>query len=110
MIYVAGLNADFMTETDQIFGSTLTLAPVDLPEFAELVDGDGNPVYLNIPMPVAYPNLQAQWNGESANLAVTAVLAVSPALFENMDESEVQLFTQAAEQALETMRRYRSLD
>lgn len=109
MLYVAGLGADFMEETDQIFGDQLRLVLVDIPEFESFVDNDGNQVYTRKPLKIAYPKLQKSWGSLSKlnNLSVTAVLAVSPDAFAKMGETEASAFTSTASEARELLAEYR---
>ena len=109
MLYVAGLGADFMYETDQIFGDALKLVSVNVPEFTEFVDNDGNQVYSSIPLKLAYPKLQSNWStrGQNMNLAVTAVLVLSPNSQEKIEAADLEAFTASAQEAKQVLAAYR---
>ena len=110
MLYVAGLGADFLKETDKIFGDRLQLVLVDVPEFESFWDNDDNQVYKRKPLELAYPNLQKAWGSMSLhnNLSVTAILALSSNALENLSDEEAQAFTDSARKTRDLISQYRA--
>ena len=110
MLYVAGLGADFLKETDKIFGDRLQLVLVDVPEFESFLDNDDNQVYKRKPLELAYPNLQKAWGSMSLhnNLSVTAILALSSNALENLSDEEAQAFTDSARKTRDLISQYRA--
>lgn len=81
MLFVGGLNSDFLKKAEEIAkkNGSLALVALDDSQLDDRLDKNGNPIYsfVNIPKDV-YPYLQKGWlfSHETKTLAVQAVLAL----------------------------------